>query len=464
MTQYPGSTTPDIKIPVRRVNKDSMDIMKFIRLKLLRKFIDLRSLSKKHIPYDEIIRIELLVAMCLISFTCGITYIIVGLFVGLSLLSILNYLIFFLTAVPTVLYLTRKGYYNQAKLIMMILGGIFMIIKAASVGPGAGMNLSMLITLFATFAFYSIEDYKYIFLSLTITIGSILFLEVTNYSYLGIDPSTNKYEYEFNYISTILFCILFFYVILRVNQYMNKKLSTLNNKLSRKNRKLSKINEELDSYIYKASHDMRAPITSMMGILSLVKMENDPEKVGYLIELQESCLIKLDNHIHQIIDLSKNIKTESTPKKIDFNNMLKEIFEELSFFENAANTKKIITIDQTLDFYSDPYRLKMVVNNLVTNAFKYAQPKEASPVIKINAVITAHAATITVKDNGIGIPEDQQSKIFDMFYRGTEISKGSGLGLYMVKEMIQKLNGTISVTSEVNHFTSITFILPNHLR
>ena len=443
-----------------------MDIMKFIRVKILRKFIDLRSLSQKHIPYDEIIRIELLVAMCLIALACGMAYIFVGLFVGLSLFSILNYLIFFLTTIPTVLYLTKKGYYNQAKLIMMILGSIFMVIKAASVGPSAGMNLSMMITLFATFAFYSIDDYKYIFLSLAITVSSIIFLEITNYSYLGIDPSTNKYEYEyeFNYISTILFCILFFYVILRVNQYMNKKLRKLNSKLSGKNRKLGKINEELDSYIYKASHDMRAPVTSMMGILSLVKTEKNPERTSHLIELQESCLIKLDNHIHQIINLSKNIKTEASAEKIDLNNMISEIFEELSFFENAANTKKMIQINQKVDFHSDPYRLKMIVNNLVTNAFKYAQIRESSPVIKIDALITDKSATITVKDNGIGIPENQQGKIFDMFYRGTEMSKGSGLGLYMVKEMVQKLNGTISVTSEVNHFTSITFILPNHIR
>ncbi len=429
----------------------------------MRRFIDLRGLSNKSIPYDEIIRLELLVAMCLIALTCGMSYILVGIFVGLSLFSILNYLIFFLTTIPTVLYLTKKGYYNQAKLIMMVLGSIFMVIKAASIGPDSGMNLSMMITIFAAFAFYSIEDYKYILLALFITTGSIVFLEMTNYSYLEIDPSTNKYEYEFNYASTILFCILFFYVILRVNQYINKKLSRLNNKLISKNRKLGKINEELDSYMYKASHDMRAPITSMMGILALVRIEKDPEKMSQLIELQQNCLTKLDNHIHQIINLSKNVKTELEPEKIELKDMVEQIFEELSFFENAANTEKVIQINQKVDFYSDPYRLRVIVNNLISNAFKYARREEENSQIIIEAQISATSATISVKDNGIGIPEKQQSKIFDMFYRGTEISKGSGLGLYMVKEMVQKLNGSISVNSEANRFTSITFIVPNQL-
>ncbi len=435
--------------------------MKFIRLKILRKFIDLKGLARNKVSHDEIIRLELLVAMCLIAFTSGMIYIFIGLIVGLSLLSILNYLLFFLTTIPTVLYLTKKGRYNQAKLIMMVLGTAFMVIKAASLGPGSGMNLSMLIILFATFAFYSIEDYKYILLSLSIIAVSIFFLEVTNYTYLGIDPSTNKYEYEFNYVSTILFSILFFYVILRVNQYNNKKLIRLNHKLSNKNKKLGKINKELDSYVYKASHDMRAPLTSLMGILNLIKIEKDTEKIISLIELQENCITKLDNHIHQIINLSKNIKTDLFPEKIDLKEMISEIFDELSFFGNATNTDKRIIINQESDFYSDHYRLKMIFNNLISNSFKYARKEEKNAHIEINVTVSEKSASIIITDNGIGIPEIQQGRIFDMFYRGTTLSNGSGLGLYMVKEIIAKLGGSISVSSEPGRFTSFIFKIPN---
>ena len=222
-----------------------MQALDFIRNKILRKFINLRDLSQKHVSYDEIIRIELLVAMCMIAFFSGIFYILVGAFIGLSFFIILNYVIFFSTTIPFVLYLIKKGYYNQAKLIMMVLGSAFMFIKAASLGRDSGMNLSMLIIVFATFAFYSLDDYKYIFLSLLITSVSIIILEKTDYSLLGNDNTTNKFEYEFNYISTIFFCMLFFYVILRVNQYINTKLSELNTKLRLKNISLRKLNEEL---------------------------------------------------------------------------------------------------------------------------------------------------------------------------------------------------------------------------
>ncbi len=438
-----------------------MNLLRFIRVKILRRFINLRILSEKKLPYDEIIRVELLVAMCLMAFSFGLTYLLTGIILNISLLTVLNYLIFFLTAIPIVLVLIRKGYYNEAKLVMMILGNIFMFIKAASLGPYSGMNVSMLIILFATFAFYSIEDYKYILLSLAISLSSIFFLELTDYTYLGHDTSSNKYEYEFNFVSTILFCILFFYVILRVNQYINKKLRRSNIKLLNKNKKLGKINEELDSYVYKASHDMRAPLTSLMGIVNLIKQEQDPEKIKALVEMQEKCITKMDNHIHQIINLSKNVKTGLTVERIDLKKMIDSIFEELNFFENAARTKKIVRIQQETDFYSDQYRLKIILNNLISNAFKYARNDETQPLIEIDLAVSSTEATVTIYDNGIGIPDSQQDKIFDMFYRGTNRSNGSGLGLYMVKEMIERLNGDISVSSDQGNFTKVRFVLPN---
>ncbi len=177
--------------------------------------------------------------------------------------------------------------------------------------------------------------------------------------------------------------------------------------------------------------------------------------------MQEKCITKLDNHIYQIINLSKNAKTELIPEKTDLNEIIHSIFEELNFFENAARTEKIIRIKQETIFYSDQYRLKIILNNLISNAFKYARKDEPHPLIEIDITISPTEADITIRDNGIGIQEHQQAKVFDMFYRGTVVSKGSGLGLYMVKEMIIRLNGTISVKAEENRFTSIHFVVPN---
>jgi len=438
-----------------------MNIIEFIRLKILRRFINLKQLTGNDIPYDEIIRIELLVSMCLISLILGTAYIVVGLFVNVSFLVLLNYLLYFSITVPTVLILVSKGYHNIGKLIIMILGGLFMLIKASSLGRDSGMNMAMLIILFGTFAFYRIEDYKYILFSLVLLLGGIVFLEYTDYSYFGKDLSTNSYEYYINLSATILFCILFYYIVLRVNQYTNIKLKDLNVKLLQKNTKLEKTNRELDNYVYKASHDLRAPLTSLMGIVNLLKIETDPKKIQELVVLQENCIIKLDDHIHQIIDLSKNAKIEPNAVRIDVRNLVEQIMKELSFYENAPKTSIVLNINQHADFFSDEFRLKIILSNLISNAFKYANKTQEHPEIMINAAITREAAHFSIQDNGIGITEEHIPKIFDMFYRGTDINTGSGLGLYMVKEMVIKLDGTISVRSIPKQFTRFEFSLPN---
>lgn len=438
-----------------------MQLFNFIRNKIIRRFINLRTLSAQQVPYDEIIRIELLVAMCLISVLFGSLYIIIGLFYKVPFFILLNYLIFFSIVVPSFLFLIKKGFYNQAKLMMMIIGGVFMFIKASSLGPNSGMNISMLIIVFATFAFYSINDYKYILLSLFFTTVLILVLEISNYSLLGIEKTTNNFEYEFNYISTGLFAVLFFYVILRVNQYINSKLANLNSKLLQKNTRLKKLNQELDSYVYRTSHDMRAPLTSLMGLIYLMKNEKDSAKIDDLIQMQENCINKLDLHIQQIIQLSRNIKTDIQIHAIDFESIINDIFEELSFFEQASLIQKNIRIDTPFALYSDHYRIKTVLNNLISNSFKYYSKSEAVPSIDIDISSTKKSTVILVKDNGIGIPEASLESIFEMFYRATNQSKGSGLGLYIVKEMVEKLNGAISVKSRVDSFTQFLIEIPN---
>lgn len=438
-----------------------MQVFDFIRNKVVRRFINLRSLSSQQVPYDEIIRIELLVTMCLVAILLGVAYITVGLFLNVSFLTIFNYVFFFSTVVPLVLYLITKGFHNQAKLIMMGAGSLFMFVKAASLGRDSGMNLSMLIIVFATFAFYSINDYKYIILSLLLTLSLIVVLEWTDYTLFGHDQATNDFEYEFNYVSTGLFAILFFYVILRLNQYMNTKLVNLNDKLVSKNKTLKKLNEELDSYVYRTSHDMRSPLTSLMGLIHLIKDETDIDKIAELTRMQENCVNKLDTHIQQIIHLSKNIKTESQLQPIDFRSMLKDIFEELSFFEQANDVRRIIRIGGVAQFYSDPYRLQTILSNLISNSFKYYRISDERPTIEIDINVSAKSTTIIIKDNGIGIPQEKLVNIFDMFYRASNQSKGSGLGLYIVKEMVEKLNGTISVKSKVDMYTQFMIELPN---
>ncbi len=232
-------------------------------------------------------------------------------------------------------------------------------------------------------------------------------------------------------------------------------------KLIQKNRDLEKVNSELDSFVYRVSHDLRAPLTSILGLINLLQMETDVEKQKYYITLQEKSVRKLDNFIQDIINLSRNSRQELLVEKINFEELIKYIIEGQHFSEYSNIIEKRVHIDMKADFYSDKKRLGIILNNLVSNGIKYCNPRQENPMIEITVSADDDKAVIDIRDNGMGIADEHISKIFTMFYRAHQDNSGSGLGLYIVKETIEKLYGAISVKSRMRQGSTFTVTLPN---
>lgn len=232
-------------------------------------------------------------------------------------------------------------------------------------------------------------------------------------------------------------------------------------RLIAKNRDLQKVNSELDSFVYRVSHDLRAPLTSILGLIGLIKIETNADKVSEYIGLQEKSINKLDLFIKEIINLSRNSRLGITVSKIDFKELLDEVFEAQTFTKTLPNFKRIFIIEDELSFYTDRQRLSIILNNLISNSLKYANSYEKEPYVKVNIYTENDACIIEVSDNGIGISEAYLPKIFEMFFRATQEFSGSGLGLYIVKETVEKLKGKISVKSKTREGTHFKVILPN---
>jgi signal transduction histidine kinase len=225
------------------------------------------------------------------------------------------------------------------------------------------------------------------------------------------------------------------------------------------NTELRKTNEELDNFVYKVSHDLRAPISSILGLVNIAKNDNAVENMLACVDQIEKSATTQDNFIKDIIELTKNARMKPKSQKINFKKLVDETFEYLQYSMHAKTPKPKLHLDQKKDFYSDGNRMKVIFNNIISNSIKYSDPKRTE--IDINVEVLNGHAKINIEDKGKGIEKKYQEDVFKMFFRATDQNAGSGLGLYIVKETVSKLNGNISLESEINKGTTLKMRLPN---
>jgi len=221
-------------------------------------------------------------------------------------------------------------------------------------------------------------------------------------------------------------------------------------------------NAELDNFVYKVSHDLRAPLSSILGLVNLARLPGNTDNPMDYIDIIGTKVEHLDHFIGDVLSHSKNLKMEVGVEKVDFDAIIEQTFNDLNYLEGAKGINRIVKIDG-IDFYSDPWRVAEIVRNLISNAIKYRKLDEEKSEIGIKINVDHLRAEIVFADNGIGIDEHNLAKVFEMFYRATEQSDGSGIGLYIVKNAVDKLSGQISVASRLMQGTRFSIILPNRI-
>lgn len=244
----------------------------------------------------------------------------------------------------------------------------------------------------------------------------------------------------------------------------NEEITSINQQLEERvelrTADLKKSNEELDNFVYRVSHDIRAPLSSVLGLVELIENEKDPTQIGLYLKMATSSINKLDGFVKDILNYSRNSRMKIECKEIDFSEILDSVLEEMQYMNKAERLQIIRDFYIKSPHYNDPRRLHIIFRNLFSNAIKYQNMREGNPFVRIQ-IIAEEEAVIIVEDNGMGIAANQVDKVFDMFYRGSDVSTGSGIGLYIVKETVDKLNGCISLQSELGVGTTFTIKLPN---
>jgi signal transduction histidine kinase len=231
--------------------------------------------------------------------------------------------------------------------------------------------------------------------------------------------------------------------------------------VDQKNIELEKLNKELNSIIYSITHDFRSPILAVKGLVELLKIsaELNPRLEGFLDFISAS-IKRLDD---QIIDIYHFIKNAKIALKLSPVNLKELVLEIFALVEHIVpyQVNLILDIEEKAIFIIDTYRLKIVLNNLISNAVKYSSNRNNNAFVEIWSRVDEHSCNFYVKDNGDGIPDHLKDKVFEIYYRANNKTSGAGLGLFICKEAVRKLKGTIELETKLGQGSTFSVNLPN---
>ncbi len=352
------------------------------------------------------------------------------------------------------LILNRLHKFKISTFLFLSLINLF-VFYFSSIDPfESGVFLYFIVCCLMSFALLGYHQLKLSIFFISISVVLFLIAYWVDLDYLPERQYTELYlriSYTINFLVTLICSAAILYYLMDVNHYSEKAILE-------KNEQLEKANAELDRFVYSASHDLRAPLSSLLGLIEVARV--DPKEVVKYMQMMKSRIHDMDAFIKEIINYSRNSRIEVVQKPLNLRKITDDVARELNFVDQVKMISIENQIPDDMVIQSDPTRLKIVLSNLMVNAIKYQNKHENHPYVKILAQKDDKGTAIWVTDNGIGIEIDHLDKVFNMFYRAHESSQGSGLGLYIVKETVVKLGGEVRVKSVVGSGSTFSIHLP----
>lgn len=243
---------------------------------------------------------------------------------------------------------------------------------------------------------------------------------------------------------------------------LNEEVSTLNGeleiKVEERTYKLKEAHHELNTLFYRTSHDFRRPLSAILGLISLVEMNPDPQEVSTITPHLKSSVLELDRMLHKLQTISLTEVDDEAVEAINFHSLLESVKQKFLTRLQENHIRFTYHTQQQKKFFTHPMILEAILENIIENSICYCDSKQ--PFIKLSMIKQGASLCIQVIDNGDGIPDHLQTKVFDMYTKTSERSSGNGLGLYIVKKLVEKLNGTVHLESTFRKGTSVMVTLP----
>ncbi len=360
------------------------------------------------------------------------------------------------------LILFKRGYRLLAKSVFI--GHLLIVITMLVMHNGlrTGVVIFFIPAFITTMMIFQGNERKtgYIIVSVSFFVLLAIFENNLHFGFRELTPQQVHREFIINMTGASLLTFLEVFMIIEISNRIQFRLMDQTRSVRSKNTELEKANAELDSFVYSVSHDLRSPLLSVKGLLSLVfeSAKLEPETDRYL-KMADKSIARLDHTLQEILDYSRNARLEVGIQPVSLSGMVQEIYADLKI--NAPASLRLLTdIKGSGIIHTDAARLETVMRNLIGNAIKYSRPDATDAYVRVTLIEKEGQPCITVEDNGEGIDPEDLPRVFEMFYRGTATSVGSGLGLYICREVLSKLNGTIAIESELHKGTLVTILLP----
>lgn len=354
------------------------------------------------------------------------------------------------------LYLHRKGEHCAANYFIFPTLNLIVYLFAASEDFNTGATFLFIPIALGAFAVFNYQQRLIAISFASFTFGLFLAANLIDFSILPARLYTDDEMFAnfiINFSAAFPSSILAIYLLISMNHHNAKELVAAN-------KMLTKSNGELDRFVYSTSHDLRAPLASVLGLISLSDRTENPDELKQYLGMMKQRVNSLDAFIKDITDYSRNNRQQVNASRVNIHQLANEVWESLRYTQGAEGITFTICIPNDFEVHTDGARLQTILSNLLSNAIRYHDHRKENKFIQLSLQITDQSFSLHIKDNGQGIDPQYQKQVFDMFFRANENSSGSGLGLYIVKETIAKLSGSIQLESEPRVGSTFTLKFP----
>lgn len=228
------------------------------------------------------------------------------------------------------------------------------------------------------------------------------------------------------------------------------------------NAELKKALTNLERFVYSASHEFRAPLVSIRGVLDLLRLEQESEKRNEYIAHIGDAVFKLDLFTQNLSSYHQNLTAPVNISRFNAKELLDTLVRNFETAKGTSDFRISLIFLGEPELFSDEMRIRMAAKNLISNAIEHAQPEAGPTVVEVVAEHGQNGLTILVKDNGQALPVNKLEWLRDTLEGNIPYESGRGLGAFIVKEVLNKLQGKATVESSANFGTKVQLTIPLH--